>query len=135
MNLENCLRNELPPNLDWLRNQLIDHMKELRDRARKGEMLAVLHEFFDCYRFDDNQLEPDGFWFSEPKAFPDTPSNKPPVCPEEGSRYTDVELANAFILQVTQFTGNAKDFPPRSAICHGINHILSMLRFSNARRC
>ena len=62
MNLENCLRNELPRNLDWLRDQLIGHLKELRDRARKGEMIAVLHEFFDCYRFDDNQMDVDGFW-------------------------------------------------------------------------
>lgn len=62
MNIENCLRNELPPNLDWLREQLIGHLKELRDRARKGEMAAVLHEFFNLYRFDDNQMDNDGFW-------------------------------------------------------------------------
>jgi hypothetical protein len=62
MNLENCLRNELPPNLAWLRNQLVSHLKELRDRARKGEMIAVLHEFFNLYRFDDNQQDNDGFW-------------------------------------------------------------------------
>lgn len=62
MNLENCLRNELPSNLDWLREQLIGHLKELRDRARKGEMAAVLHEFFNLYRFDDNQIDADGFW-------------------------------------------------------------------------
>lgn len=61
INLENCLRNELPGNLDWLREQLVSHLKELRDRAGKGEMIAVLHEFFDLYRFDDNQ-DPDGFW-------------------------------------------------------------------------
>jgi hypothetical protein len=62
MNLENCLRNELSPNLDWLRNQLIGHLKEVRDRSRKGEMASVLHEFFNLYRFDDNQLDDDGFW-------------------------------------------------------------------------
>ena len=62
MNLENCLRNELPRNLDWLREQLIGHLKELRDRARKGEMVAVFHEFFNLYRFDDNQMGNDGFW-------------------------------------------------------------------------
>ena len=62
MNLENCLRNELPPKLDWLRNQLIDHLKELRDRSREGQMAAVLHEFFNLYRFDDNQADVDGFW-------------------------------------------------------------------------
>lgn len=62
MNLENCLRNELPPNLTWLREQLIRHLKEVRDRARKDQMAAVLHEFFNLYRFDDNQTDEDGFW-------------------------------------------------------------------------
>ena len=62
MNIENCLRNELPPNLRWLGDQLVGHLKELRDRARDGQMAAVLHEFFNCYRFDDNQQDADGFW-------------------------------------------------------------------------
>lgn len=65
INLENCLRNELPPNLTWLRDQLISHLKELRDRAREGEMddnVEVFHEFFNLYRFDDNQMDNDGFW-------------------------------------------------------------------------
>jgi hypothetical protein len=62
MNLENCLRNELPQRLTWLSEQLVRHLKELRDRARKGEGLAALHEFFDLYRFDDSQLDGDGLW-------------------------------------------------------------------------
>jgi hypothetical protein len=89
MNLENCLRSELPPNLDWLRNQLVGHLKELRDRARKGEVLQVLHEFFDCYRFDDSDKEPDGFWGSYPRAMPDGPSNETKEAPQcsEGFAY------------------------------------------------
>lgn len=67
MNLENCLRNELPKNLDWLRDQLVSHLKELRDRARKGQMSAVLHEFLNLYRFDDNQMDNDGFWGPDAK--------------------------------------------------------------------
>lgn len=55
MNLENCLRNELPSQLDWLRDQLVAHLKEVRDRCAKGDMHAAVNEFFDCYRFSDNQ--------------------------------------------------------------------------------
>ncbi len=61
MNIENCFRHELPPNLQWLGDQLVAHLKELRDRSRAGNMAAVLHEFFNCYRFDDNQNDDDGF--------------------------------------------------------------------------
>lgn len=68
-NIENCLRCELPPNLDWLVKQLIGDLKELRDRARKGEMAAVLHEFFNLYRFDDNQMDNDGFWGPDAQEF------------------------------------------------------------------
>lgn len=68
MNLENCLRNELPKNLDWLREQLIGHLKEVRDRGRAGQMVSVLHEFFNLYRFDDNQMDDDGFWSAAPVA-------------------------------------------------------------------
>jgi hypothetical protein len=68
MNLEHCLRCELPPELDWLREQLVRHLKELRDRARAENAVAVLHEFFNLYRFDDNEIYTDGFWGPDGKA-------------------------------------------------------------------
>jgi len=55
INIENCLKNELPPNLRWLGDQLIAHIRELRDRSARGEMYAATNEFLDCYRLGDNQ--------------------------------------------------------------------------------
>ena len=54
-NVENCMRNELPPRLRWFRDQLVTHLKEIRARALAGDTVAVVDEFLDCYRLDDNQ--------------------------------------------------------------------------------
>lgn len=55
MNIENCLRHELPERLRWLGDQLVDHLKQLRDGFLAGNTEAIVDEFFDLYRFNDSQ--------------------------------------------------------------------------------
>ncbi len=59
INIENCLKQNLPKRLSWLGDQLVTHLRQFRDRCARGEIIAAVDEFFDCYRFSDNQCSSD----------------------------------------------------------------------------
>ena len=71
-NLERCLNNALSANR-WLAVELIGNLKELRDRSRAGGMMQALHEFFNLYRFADNEQAEDGLW-TDPNPQPAEPA-------------------------------------------------------------
>jgi hypothetical protein len=67
VNIENCVRHMRAhdDSFDgrlYMVEQLIGHLKELRDRAMAGDADAALTELFDCYVFDD------GVKFAMPSA-------------------------------------------------------------------
>ena len=55
VNIENAARGDSRTQ-KWVLDELVANLKELRDRTDAGDMVA-LREFFDVFRFDDNQLE------------------------------------------------------------------------------
>jgi len=62
INIENCLKNELPPRLRWLGDKLTVHLKDLRNRCATDvptNAMEAIDEFFDHYRFSDNQCSDD----------------------------------------------------------------------------
>lgn len=57
VNIENAVRHsQAKGGHAFLLAELVRHLKELRDRTDRGDMTAVT-EFFELYRFDDNQCD------------------------------------------------------------------------------
>lgn len=55
VNIENCAARGDRRMKAWCLEELVKNLKELRDRTDAGDMKA-LAEFFDLFRFNDNQL-------------------------------------------------------------------------------
>jgi hypothetical protein len=58
VNIENCVRrlgdrDGGGKGRRYMVSQMIDHLKQLRDRAMNDDANAALTEFFDCYVFSD----------------------------------------------------------------------------------
>ena len=55
INIENCIRNcRVEPSYQFVLEELVKHLKILRDRTESGDIVAVT-EFFSLYRFDDSR--------------------------------------------------------------------------------
>jgi len=69
INIENAIRHtEMPKEGRFVMEELIKHMKQFRDRALEGDPV-VLAEFFNLYRFDDDQCGLKDVEFPEPDRF------------------------------------------------------------------
>jgi len=56
VNIENCAKNGDPGNKQWLLDELVRNLKELRDRIKAGDM-AALDEFFALFVFNDTDQQ------------------------------------------------------------------------------
>lgn len=55
INIENAARCAFTAKqAKWVLGELVKNLKELRDRTQNGD-LSALDEFFDLYRFNDNE--------------------------------------------------------------------------------
>ncbi len=58
LNIENCANNGCEDSKAWALDELVRNLKELRDRSNAGDMHAAVSEFFEVFRFNDNQMDP-----------------------------------------------------------------------------
>lgn len=58
VNIENAAAMRDPAMKPWLLDELVRNLKELRDRSNAGDMEAAVTEFFEVFRFNDNQTSP-----------------------------------------------------------------------------
>ena len=58
VNIENAAAQHDPSMKPWLLDELVRNLKELRDRSNAGDMEAAVTEFFEVFRFNDNQMDP-----------------------------------------------------------------------------
>ena len=58
LNIENCARNGDEGVKAWALDELVCNLKEMRDRSNAGDMHAAVTEFFEVFRFSDNQTDP-----------------------------------------------------------------------------
>ena len=58
LNIENCARNGDEGAKAWALDELVRNLKEMRDRSNSGDMQAAVTEFFEVFRFSDNQTDP-----------------------------------------------------------------------------
>jgi len=54
VNIENCARNSGPDHYGWQFRELVKHLKVLREGLKEGDQ-SVGAQFFNLYRFDDNE--------------------------------------------------------------------------------
>lgn len=70
LNIENASHSDDDGVRSWVLDELVRNLKELRDRSNAGDMEAAVTEFFEVFRFNDNQMDP-----SPIKATPKEHSN------------------------------------------------------------
>lgn len=58
LNIENCAKNGSEGTKAWALDELVRNLKEMRDRSNAGDMQAAVTEFFEVFRFSDNQMDP-----------------------------------------------------------------------------
>lgn len=58
VNIENAAANCDPESKPWLLDELVRNLKEMRDRSNAGDMASAVAEFFEVFRFNDNQTNP-----------------------------------------------------------------------------
>jgi len=69
INIENAIRSmDLRKEDRFVLEELVKHMQQFRDRALEGDP-TVLAEFFNLYRFSDNQTGIKDLEFPEPDRF------------------------------------------------------------------
>ena len=58
VNIENAASSRDASLTPWLLDELVRNLKEMRDRSNAGDMQAAVTEFFEVFRFNDNQTSP-----------------------------------------------------------------------------
>lgn len=58
VNIENACKRGNASTHQWVLEELVRNLKELRDRSAAGDSEAALREFFALFVFNDNQDTP-----------------------------------------------------------------------------